>query len=59
MIQAAINASSKLRGTAAKRIPEGKTPRFPIVTRISTKPANQEIKVVCHRENFLDGLKGA
>lgn len=56
-MNAAINASSKLNGTAKTNIPYGKTPKFPITTHIKTKPTNQDKKAVFNKLNFFEIMK--
>ena len=57
MIKVARNASNKLKGIAANRMPVGNTPIFPITTHINTKPTNHESRVVCNKVNFLAIIK--
>jgi hypothetical protein len=57
MIHEAIKASSKLKGTAIYKRPSGNTPILPITTHMSTKPTNQERKVVWIKVNFLERIK--
>jgi hypothetical protein len=57
MMKLARNASKKLSGTAIHRIPTGNTLIFHKTTHISTKPVNQERKVVCIRLNFREIAK--
>ena len=57
MIKLAMYASSILNGIAYTKSPYGNTPRLPITTHIKTKPTNQENRVVCSNENFLEIIK--
>ena len=54
MITLAINASSKLNGTAKNNILYGSTFMFPMTIHINTNPTNQDRKVVCNNENFFE-----
>jgi hypothetical protein len=53
-MKAAKNASSRLKGSAKFKILKRMTPIFPTTIHIRINPANQEMKVVCNRENFRD-----
>jgi hypothetical protein len=54
MIQEAMNASRTLNGKAMRSNRGGKTFKFQITTHMSTKPINQDKKVVSRSENFLE-----
>ena len=59
MITLAINASSKLNGTAKNNILYGSTFMFPMTIHINTNPTNQDRKVVCNNENFFARMNTA
>jgi hypothetical protein len=56
-MKAAKNASSILKGTAKYRILKGNTPMLPTTIHIRTNPTNQEMNVVCIKENFREITK--
>jgi hypothetical protein len=55
----ATNDSSKLSGIARYKIPNGNIFKLPITSHMSTKPINQENKVVCNKVNFFAKTKMA